>query len=99
MEGKNLVLEWRHSEDQENRRRAIIEEFIRLKVDVIVVPSTPEMIVRNRGAQTIPVVMVLVGNPVGPGLIESLARRGGNITGTSLMQTETSGKRLQILKE
>jgi putative ABC transport system substrate-binding protein len=99
VEGKNLVLEWRYSEDQENRRRAIIEEFTRLKVDVIVVPSTPEMIVTKRVTQTIPVVMVLVGDPVGTGLIESLARPGGNITGTSLMQTETSAKRLQLLKE
>jgi putative tryptophan/tyrosine transport system substrate-binding protein len=99
VEGKNLVLEWRYSEDQEDRRRAIAEEFIRLKVDVIVVPSTPEMIVTKRVTKTVPVVMVLVGDPVGTGLIESLARPGGNITGTSLMQTETSAKRLQLLKE
>jgi putative tryptophan/tyrosine transport system substrate-binding protein len=99
VEGKNLVLEWPYSEDQEDRRRAIVEEFIRLKVDVIVVPSTPEMIVTKRATKTIPVVMVLVGDPVGTGLIESLARPGGNITGTSLMQTDTSGKRLELLKE
>jgi ABC-type uncharacterized transport system substrate-binding protein len=99
VEGKNLVLEWRYSEDQEDRRRAIVEEFIRLKVDIIVVPSTPEMIVTKRVTKTIPVVTVFVGDPVGTGLIESLARPGGNITGTSLMQTETSAKRLQLLKE
>jgi putative tryptophan/tyrosine transport system substrate-binding protein len=99
VEGKNLVLEWRYSEDQEDRRGAIVEEFIRLKVDVIVVPSTPEMIVTKRVTKTIPVVMVLVGDPVGTGLIESLARPGGNITGTSLMQTDTSAKRLELLKE
>jgi putative tryptophan/tyrosine transport system substrate-binding protein len=99
VESTNLVLEWRYSEDQEDRRRAIVEEFIRLEVDVIVVPSTPEMIVTKRATKTIPVVMVLVGDPVGNGLIESLARPGGNITGTSLMQTETSAKRLQLLKE
>jgi ABC-type uncharacterized transport system substrate-binding protein len=99
VEGKNLVLEWRYSEDQEDRRRTIVEEFIRLKVDVIVVPSTPEVILTKRLTKTIPVVMVLVGDPVGTGLIESLARPGGNITGTSLMQTDTSAKRLQLLKE
>jgi putative ABC transport system substrate-binding protein len=99
VEGKNLVLEWRYSEDQEDRRGAIVEEFIRLKIDVIVVPSTPETIVTKRATKTIPVVMVLVGDPVGTGLIESLARPGGNITGTSLMQTDTSAKRLELLKE
>jgi putative ABC transport system substrate-binding protein len=99
VEGKNLVLEWRYSEDQEDRRRAIVDEFIRLKVEVIVAPSTPEMIVTKRATKTIPVVMVLVGDPVGTGLIESLARPGGNITGTSLMQTDTSAKRLELLKE
>ena len=76
VEGKNLVLEWRYSEHQEDRRREIVEEFIRLNVDVIVVPSTPEMIVTKRATKTIPVVMVLVGDPVGTGLIESLARSG-----------------------
>ena len=90
VEGKNLVLEWRYTEEQEDRRRAIVDEFIQLKVDVIVVPSTPEMIVTKRATKTIPVVMVLVGDPVGTGLIESLARPGGNITGTSLMQTDTA---------
>ena len=99
VEGKNLVLEWRYSEDQEDRRRAIVDEFIRLKVDVIVVPTTPEMIVTQRATKTIPVVMVLVGDPVGTGLIETLARPGGNITGTSTMQAETAAKRLQLLKE
>jgi putative ABC transport system substrate-binding protein len=99
VEGQNLVLEWRYSEDQEDRRRAIVEEFVRLKVDVIVVQSTPETVVTKRATNTIPVVMVLVGDPVGVGLVESLARPAGNITGTSLMGTETSAKRLQLLKE
>jgi putative ABC transport system substrate-binding protein len=99
VEGQSLVLEWRYSEDQEDRRRALVAEFVRLKVDVIVVQSTPETVVTKRATNTIPVVMVEVGDPVGAGLIESLARPGGNITGTSLMSTETSAKRLQLLKE
>jgi putative tryptophan/tyrosine transport system substrate-binding protein len=99
VEGQNLAVEWRYSEDQEQRRRAIVEEFIRLKVDVIVIQSTPETAVTKRITSTIPVVMVLVGDPVGSGLVESLARPGGNITGTSLMATETAGKRLELLKE
>jgi putative ABC transport system substrate-binding protein len=99
VEGQNLVMEWRYSEDQEDRRRAIVEEFMRLKVDVIVVQSTPETVVTKRATKTIPVVMTLVGDPVGAGLVESLARPGGNITGTSLMATDTAAKRLQLLKE
>jgi putative ABC transport system substrate-binding protein len=98
-EGQNLAVEWRYSEDQEERRRAIVEEFVRLRVDVIVIQSTPETAVTKRITSTIPVVMVLVGDPVGSGLVESLARPGGNITGTSLMATETAGKRLELIRE
>jgi putative tryptophan/tyrosine transport system substrate-binding protein len=99
VEGSNLTLDWRYSQDQEERRRAIVEEFVRLKVDVIVIQSTPETAVTKRLASTIPVVMVLVGDPVGSGLVDSLARPGGNITGTSLMATETAGKRLELIRE
>jgi putative ABC transport system substrate-binding protein len=99
VEGKNLSLEWRHSEDRDDRRHAIVEEFVRLKVDVIVVESTPESVIAKRVAKTTPLVMVLVGDPVGSGLVESLARPGGNITGTSLMMTDTAAKRLQLLTE
>ena len=99
VEAQNLVVEWRYSEDQEERRRAIVDEFLRLKADVIVVQSTPETAVTKRLTSTTPVVMVLVGDPVGSGLVDSLARPGGNITGTSLMATETAGKRLELLRE
>ena len=98
-EGRNLTLDWRYSEDRDDRRRAIVEEFVRLKVDVIVVQSTPESLITKQLTTTIPVVLVLVGDPVGSGIVESLARPGGNITGTSLMATDTSAKRLQLLKE
>jgi putative ABC transport system substrate-binding protein len=99
VDGQNLSLEWRYSEDREDKRRAIVEEFVRLKVDVIVVQSTPETAVAKQVTSTIPVVMVLVGDPVGSNLVESLARPGGNITGTSLMASDTAGKRLQLVKE
>ena len=98
-EGRNLALEWRYSDDQEERRRTIVEEFVRLKVDAIVVQSTPESLVAKRITATIPIVLVLIGDPVGSGIVDSLARPGGNITGTSLMATDTSAKRLQLLKE
>ena len=99
VEGDNLTLEWRYSEDREDRRHAIVEEFLKLKVDVIVVQSTPESLVAKRLTKTVPVVMVLVGDPIGSGLVKSLARPGANITGTSLMATDTAAKRLQLLKE
>jgi putative ABC transport system substrate-binding protein len=99
VENQNLALEWRYSEDREDRRRAIVEEFVRLKVNVIVVQSTPETAVTKQVTKTIPVVMVLVGDPVGSGLVDSLARPGGNITGTSLMATDTAAKRRELLRE
>jgi putative ABC transport system substrate-binding protein len=64
-ENQNLALEWRYSEDREERRRAVVEEFLHLKVNVIVVQSTPETAVVKRIISTVPVVMVLVGDPVG----------------------------------
>jgi len=98
-EGQNLSLEWRYSEDRDDQRRAIVEEFLQLKVDAIVVQSTPESLVAKRMTTTVPIVMVLIGDPVGAGLVTSLAKPGGNITGTSLMATDTAAKRLQLLKE
>jgi putative ABC transport system substrate-binding protein len=80
-------------------RRAIVDESLRLKIDVIVVQSTPETAVAKRLTRTVPIVMVLVGDPVGSALVDSLARPGGNITGTSLMATDTAGKRLEVLRE
>jgi putative ABC transport system substrate-binding protein len=99
VEGQNLALEWRYSEDQDDRRRALAEDFVRRKLDVIVVQSTTETVEMKRATTTIPVVMVLIGDPVGAGLVQSLARPGGNITGTSLMTSETYGKGIQFLKE
>jgi ABC-type uncharacterized transport system substrate-binding protein len=99
VEGQNLALEWRYSEDQDVRRRALAEDFVRRKLDVIVVQSTTETVEMKRATTTIPVVMVLIGDPVGAGLVQSLARPGGNITGTSLMTSETYGKGIQFLKE
>jgi putative tryptophan/tyrosine transport system substrate-binding protein len=99
MEGENLVLEWWYSEDQAERRRALAEDFVRRKLDVVVVQSTTETVEMKRATTTIPVVMVLIGDPVGAGLVQSLARPGGNITGTSLMTSETYGKGIEFLKE
>jgi putative tryptophan/tyrosine transport system substrate-binding protein len=99
VDGHNLSLEWRYSEDQEEQRRALAEDFVRRKLDVVVVQSTTETLELKRATTNIPVVMVLIGDPVGAGLVQSLARPGGNITGTSLMTSETSAKGLEFLKE
>ena len=69
VDGQNLVLEWRYSEDQDERRRALAEDFVQRKLDVIVVQSTTETVEIKRATTTIPVVMVLVGDPVGAGLV------------------------------
>jgi putative ABC transport system substrate-binding protein len=98
-ESQNLVLEWWYSEDHDERRRALAADFVRRKLDVVVVQSTTETVEMKRATTTIPVVMVLIGDPVGAGLVQSLARPGGNITGTSLMTSETYGKGVQFLKE
>ena len=99
VEGANLVLEWWYSEDQAERRRVLAEDFVRRKLDVIVVQSTTETVAMKQATTTIPVVMVLIGDPVGAGLVQSLSRPGGNITGTSLMSSETFGKGIEFLKE
>ena len=99
VDGHNLSLEWRYSEDQEEQRRALAEDFVRRKLDVVVVQSTTETLELKRATTSIPVVMVLIGDPIGAGLVQSLARPGGNITGTSLMTSETSAKGLEFLKE
>jgi putative ABC transport system substrate-binding protein len=99
VEGENLTLEWWYSEDQAERRRALAEDFVRRKLDVIIVQSTPETVAMKRATTTISVVMVLIGDPIGAGLVQSLARPGGNITGTSLMTSETYGKGIEYLQE
>jgi putative ABC transport system substrate-binding protein len=99
VEKESFVVEWKYSEDQDDRRRALAEDFVRRKMDVVVVQSTTETVEMKRATTTVPVVMVLIGDPVGAGLVQSLARPGGNITGTSLMTSETYGKGLQLLKE
>jgi putative tryptophan/tyrosine transport system substrate-binding protein len=99
VEGANLELEWWYSEDQAERRRVLAEDFVRRKLDVIVVQSTTETVAMKHATTTIPVVMVLIGDPVGAGLVQSLSRPGGNITGTSLMSSDTFGKGIEFLKE
>ena len=99
VEGQTIALEVRWAEGRLERLPELVAEVVRLKVDVLVVGSTPGGLAAKKATTTIPVVMVGVGDPVRSGLVASLARPGGNLTGLSLMNPEISGKRLQLLKE
>ena len=99
VEGRNIVIEYRFTEGKENRLAEFAADLVRLKVDLIVGGGTQAIIAVKNRTQTIPIVMGAVSDPVGTGLIASLARPGGNITGLSLFSPELSGKRLELLKE
>jgi putative ABC transport system substrate-binding protein len=99
VEGKNLRLEVRWGEGKLERLPAIVAEIVRLKPDVIVAASIPTVVAARDATRTIPIVMPVSSDPVGDGLVASLARPGGNITGLSLMAPELGAKRLQYLKE
>jgi putative ABC transport system substrate-binding protein len=99
IEGKNIVIEWRHHEGKLDRLPALAAELVRLKVDIIVTAGAPATRAAKEATVTIPIVMMQVGDPVASGFVASLARPGGNITGLSSLAPELSGKRLELLKE
>jgi putative ABC transport system substrate-binding protein len=99
VEGKNIQLEVRWGEGKLDRLPGLAAELVRLKVDVIVAASSPSVLAAKQATQTIPIVMPFSSDPVGDGLVASLARPGGNITGLSMMAPEVGAKRLQLLKE
>ena len=100
VEGKNIVIEYRHAEGKLDRLSELAAELVRLKVDVIFsAGSTPTARAAKQATSTIPIVFVGVGDAVAAGLVASLARPGGNITGLSALAPELSGKRLELLKE
>jgi putative ABC transport system substrate-binding protein len=99
IEGKNLVFEGRYADNRLDRLPALAAELVSLHADVIVTAGTLAPLATKRATTTIPIVMVAAGDPVGSGLIASLARPGGNVTGTSLMAPELAGKRLELLKD
>jgi putative ABC transport system substrate-binding protein len=99
VEGKNLQLEVRWGEGKLERLPALAAELVQLKVDVIVAASSPAVLAASQATRTIPIVMPTSSDPVGDGLVASLARPGGNITGLSQMAPELGEKRLQLLKE
>ena len=99
VEGQNLITERRYSEGRAERFSEFATELVRLKVDVIVVNTTPAALAVKRSTQTIPIVIPTAIDPVAAGLVASLARPGGNITGLTNQAPELIGKRLQLLKE
>jgi putative tryptophan/tyrosine transport system substrate-binding protein len=99
IEGKNITIEYRFLEGKPERLPELATDLVRLKVDPIVVASRPVAMAAKSATATIPIVMTNVGDPVGAGLVASLARPGGNVTGFSGLSPELITKRLEILKD
>jgi ABC-type uncharacterized transport system substrate-binding protein len=99
IEGRNVAIEYRWAEGRNERFPEIVDEFVRLKVDVIVTQGTPAVIAAKRATAVIPVVFAIAGNPVTNGLVASLARPGGNVTGLTNQSAELAGKRIELLRE
>ncbi len=99
IENRTVVIEYRWAEGRSERFAEIVAEFVRLKVDVIVTSATQVVIAAKQATAVIPIVFVTVTDPVGSGLVASLARPGGNATGLSLQSLDLAGKRLSLLRE
>ena len=99
VEGKDIVIEYRYAEGKLDRLPALAAELVRLKVDIIVSAGNGPTRAAKEATVTIPIVMTNESDPVGSGVVASLARPGGNITGLSTLAPELSGKRLELLKE
>ncbi len=99
VEGKNIVIEWRYAEGKFERMPALAAELVHLKVDVIVTAGASSTRAVAAATSTIPIVMTNEADPVGTGVIASLARPGGNVTGLSTLSPEIVGKQLELLKE
>jgi putative ABC transport system substrate-binding protein len=99
VEGKNIAIEYRWAEGQDDRLPNLASELVRLKPDVIVTTGTPGAVAAMQATKTIPIVMASSADPVGSGLVASLARPGGNVTGFTILGPELEGKRLELLKQ
>jgi putative ABC transport system substrate-binding protein len=98
-EGRNLEIEARWGEGRIERFTEIVAEFVRLKVDVIVTTGNPSALLAKQATSIIPIVFTTVGDPIGTGLVASLPRPGGNVTGLSSQTPDTAGKRVGFLRE
>jgi putative ABC transport system substrate-binding protein len=99
VEGKDIAIEFRWAEGQYDRLPALVAELVRLNVDVIVTHAAPGAFAAKRATSTIPIVITAIADLPALGLVESLARPGGNLTGLSFFNAELTGKRLELLKE
>jgi putative ABC transport system substrate-binding protein len=99
IEGRNLTIEYRWAEGRYDRSPALVAELVQRKVDVIVTHAPPNVVAAKRVTSEIPIVFAAVGDPVGVGIVASLARPGGNVTGLSLQSADLAGKRLELLRE
>ena len=98
-EGKNITFEYRYAEGKLDRLPALVDELVRLNVDVLLTPSTPATVAGKNATRTIPIVFYSGSDPVAAGLVDSLARPGGNITGFTTVSAVLAGKRLELLRE
>ena len=98
-EGRNITFEFRYAEQKPERLPALAAELVRLNVNLIVAPAGPTVLAAKEATKTIPIVMTNPADPVGEGMVASLARPGGNVTGLSSLGVELNTKRLEILKE
>jgi putative tryptophan/tyrosine transport system substrate-binding protein len=99
VEGKNIALDYRYADNKLERLPALANEMVRLKVDVIVTPTTPAAVAAKNATKTIPIVFLNVGDPLAAGLVDSLARPGGNLTGFTNITAVLAGKLLELVKE
>jgi ABC-type uncharacterized transport system substrate-binding protein len=99
VEGKNIAFEFRSTDNKIDRLPAAADELVRLKVDVLIAPGTPTALAAKNATRTIPIVFAAVADPISAGLIDSLPRPGGNITGFTEIPEGLAGKRLELLKE
>src|SRR5688572_19273753 len=95
IEGRNVAIEVRWAEGRNERFAEIAAEFVRLKVDIIITQATPAVLAAKQATSVIPIVFAAAADPIGSGLVASLARPGGNLTGVSIQATDLAGKRLE----
>jgi putative ABC transport system substrate-binding protein len=99
VEGRTIAIEYRWAEGRPERSAELIAELIRLKVDVIATSGTPQVVAAIQATAAIPIVFAAAADPIGNGLVASLARPGGNVTGLSAQSADVAGKRLELLRE
>jgi len=99
VEGRTITIEHRWAEGQPERVVEIAAEFVRLRVDIMVATASNDAIAMKKATSVIPIVFAVSGDPVGTGLVATLARPGGNVTGLSIQQTDSAGKRIELIHE